>query len=119
MNRIVRGGLALCIGFGVTLVAIKVADNRTDPQPPGTALGSVDFGRYCSAMYGKASVARLDTTKGAYGWRCWTTVNDLISYADIDVGDACEQAYGAPAYDETTNVADPYSWQCYRGPPQG
>ncbi|MGB8860945.1 MAG: hypothetical protein WCC60_16920 [Ilumatobacteraceae bacterium] len=117
MSRLVRGGLALCVGFGFALLAIKVADQGHDHGlPPGTQLGGVDFNEYCRQAYGNASTARLTKSEGAYGWRCWTTVNGIITYHDIDVHDACELLYDGPVYDDTANVNDPYSWQCFRGP---
>ncbi len=117
MNRIVRGALALGLGFGLTMAAIKVAD-RDEPAatPPGTELGGVDFSAYCRQEYGGTATARLDETQGAYGWRCWTTANDIITYRDIDLQDVCEQAYGEPAYEQSANVNDPHGWRCFRGP---
>lgn len=117
MNRLVRSGLALCFGFGLTLAAITVAD-RGDPAAlsPGTILGGVDFSTYCREEYGTAAAARLNSSQGAYGWRCWTTTNDIIAYKDIDMHDVCVQVYDEPVYEQTDNVNDPNSWQCRRGP---
>lgn len=117
MNRVIRGGLALCFGFGLTLAAIAIADHGEPAElPAGTVLGSVDFSRYCNSVYGDTATARLNEPLGAYGWRCWTTTNNIIANKDIDVHDACEVAFGSPVYEQTDNINDPYSWRCIRGP---
>lgn len=117
MNRVVRSGLALSLGFGLTMAAIKVAD-RDEPAatPPGTELGGVDFSAYCRRAHGSSATAQLDETQGAYGWRCWTTANDIITFRDIDLQEVCELAYGEPAYEQTANINDPHGWRCFRGP---
>jgi len=117
VNRIVRSGLALGFGLGFTLAAIAVAD-RGDPAsvPPGTFLGGVDFGTYCREEYGTAAAARLNPSQGAFGWRCWTTTNDIIAYRDIDMHDVCARKYGEPVFEQSDDVNDPNSWRCRRGP---
>ena len=117
MNPFIRSGLALCFGFGLTLAAITVAGHG-DPaaDPIGTVLGSINFGEYCSELYGDAATARLNESQGAFGWQCWTTTNDIIDNKDIDVQDACERAFGTPVYERSDNINDPYSWRCIRGP---
>lgn len=117
MNRFVRRGLALGLGFGFTLTAIAVADSGVPVAvPAGTNLGGVDFSWYCREEYGTAAAARLNPSQGAFGWRCWTTTNDLIAYKDINVQEVCARAYGEPVYEQTDNVNDPSSWRCRRGP---
>lgn len=117
MNRAAQGGLALALGFGVALSAIMVADlARPEAVAPGTRLGGVDFSSYCRETYGGASAARLDPAEGAYGWRCWTSFNDIIAYQDLDMQDVCARRYGAPVYAQTYNPADPNSWECFKGP---
>ena len=117
MIRLVRSALSMCAGFGVALGAISVADrDATDLVPPGTVLGGVNFGQYCSHTYGGSATARLVESQGAFGWRCWTATNDIIAYKDIDLHDVCEYTFGAPTYERTNNINDPYSWECLRGP---
>ena len=118
MNRVVRGGLALCTGFGLTLVAIKVADRDLTPTlPAGAKLGQLDMNGYCQRAYGPRSSA-VHLSSGAYGWRCWTTNNGLVTRLEIRVDTACELTYDAPAYAESFDLDLPYSWECYRGPRQ-
>lgn len=118
MNRVVRGGLALCTGFGLTLVAIKVADRDLTPTlPAGAKLGQLDMNGYCQRAYGPRSSA-VHLSSGAYGWRCWTTNNGLVTRLEIRVDTACELTYDAPAYAESFDLDFPYSWECYRGPRQ-
>ena len=120
MNRLVRSTFSLCAGFGLALGAIAVADrNQVDEVPAGTVLGGVNFGNYCSEVYGRSATARLNESQGAFGWRCWTTTNNIIAYEDIDLHEACEFTFGAPTYERTNDINDPYSWECLRGPQDG
>ena len=120
MNRVLRGGLALCTGFALTLVAIKVADRgHVSEAASGTKLGALDLDEYCRRAYGKQAVA-IPVTGSAYGWRCWVQKNDLMTKQEINFDDACELLYEAPIYSQTFNPALDRSWECYRGPrPEG
>ncbi len=116
MNRWLRGGLALCAGFVSAFVAIHVADNNhSSSVVPGTELGDLRPLDYCTAAYGDRATA-VQISNDAYGWRCWVTVNGLVTPHEIDYSKACEVLYSPPAYARSYNVDWPYSWQCFRGP---
>ena len=116
MNRWLRGSLALCAGFGSTVVAIGVADRGSVVTvAPGTKLGDLDVFEYCRQAYGERASA-VQRSADAYGWACWETVNSLITGHEIVYSDACELVYDPPAYAESYNVDWPYSWECFRGP---
>ena len=116
MNRWLRGGLALCAGFGSTVVAIDLADTGSlAAVAPGSKLGGLDLFDYCRTAYGDRASA-VQRSGDAYGWRCWETVNRLITGHEIVFDDACRLLYGSPAYAESYNVSWPYSWECFRGP---
>ena len=116
MNRWLRGGLALCIGFGLTVAAITVADRNADnDELPGTKLGALDMDDYCQKAHGDRASA-VHFGDGAFGWRCWVTTNELLTPQDISVDTACETMFGRPAYSESFSLESPFSWECFRGP---
>lgn len=116
MNRWLHGSLALCAGFISTVVALHLADSTAgSTEAPGTKLGDLMPLDYCTAVYGDRASA-VQISDDAYGWRCWVTVNGLLTPHEIDYSKACEVLYKPPAYAESFNVSWPYSWQCFRGP---
>jgi hypothetical protein len=116
MNRWLHGGLALSAGFVSALLAIHVADSgHPSTVVAGTKLGDLKPLDYCTTAYGDRATA-VQISNDAYGWRCWVTVNGLVTAHEIDYGTACEVLFSPPAYAQTYNVDLPYSWQCFRGP---
>jgi len=116
VNRWLRGALAICAGFGLTMAAITVTDRNAPREiPPGTKLGSLNMDEYCRAEYGdRASAVHIGS--GAFGWRCWVVVNELLTPQDITVDTACETIFEPPAYSESFSPESPFSWECFRGP---
>lgn len=116
MNRVLRSGLALCAGFGLTAAAIALSDrDRHDHEVPGAKLGVLEMNDYCRRAYGDRARA-VHPGDGAYGWRCWRTTNGLIDSTEISMDVACEVMYGKPAYAQSHDFGSPFSWECFRGP---
>jgi hypothetical protein len=116
VNRWLRGGLALAVGFGSTWVIIELADNSAaEPDRAGERLGSLSMIDYCRHEFGERSTA-VHPTPGAYGWRCWTEKNKILDPTEIDADDACAVLYGAPAYGRSVDDSSAYGWVCFRGP---
>lgn len=115
MNRWVRGGFALGLGFGLTFVAIEIEENsRVRPEPNGTPLGTFDPTSYCRHEFGTRARA-VHPGEGAYGWRCWIVIDGLLNSLELDADRACEISYGEPAYGEVVRFDDPFGWLCRRG----
>lgn len=116
MNRLLRGALALGLGFGLTLVAIDIEHRSVEETiPPGTTLGPIDLAGYCHHEYGdRASL--VHPNPGAYGWICWVKVKGILNSYGIDADRACELTYGPPVYAEVVRIDDPFGWECRRGP---
>lgn len=119
MNRWARGGIALCLGFGLTLVAIKIEEDSVEQTiPVGTPLGPIDMEGYCRHEYGDRAQL-IHPNSGAYGWICWVRVEGLLNSYGIDADKACELTFGSPAYGDAVKIDDPFGWVCRSGPRPG
>jgi hypothetical protein len=108
--------MALGLGFGLTVAAISLQNSATvEREPRGTVLGPVDVAEYCEAKYGPRAKA-IHPSPGAYGWRCWVSVNGVLESHELDFDEACSLSYDSPAYADLLNFDDPYGWACRRGP---
>lgn len=119
MNRWLRGGLALGLGFSLTVLAIEIEQRTSEPdEAAGTLLGSLDMVKYCAAEHGDRARA-IHPGSGAYGWQCWLFVGGLLTTYPVDASKGCGRQFGEPAYAEAGDPGDPNSWQCRRGSAPG
>ena len=115
MNRWIRGGTALALGFGITVLAVEIERRASDSGvPDGTTLGALDMEEHCRRAHGERARA-VHPGIGAYGWQCWLVVDGLLTSYEIDGDQGCEVQYGRPAHAVVVNLDDPNGWSCVRG----